>query len=153
MTEQAAPEPLTEEELVQAEALAAVLIPGGGGDPSAVEARIVRGCLESVLRDRPRLAIAFRDTLALSRGRGASSFCAELARERPSVFRQLVVVITAAYLRAPEVAAALRWVGMTGEFDPDDGPRDEPSPPTRPATPRYRSTGWRPPVDRGSRAG
>jgi len=101
-------------------ALADVLIPAGGGFPSASEAGASGEGLDLVLAARPDLAEPLSRILEAARGRPAAAVVAELRASNPEAFGVLAEVVPGAYFMNAAVRKALGYAGQDARpLDPE----------------------------------
>ncbi len=103
---------LTDAERVRLAALAAVMIPGGVGQPSAGSLRLHDAPTDEVLRiDPPRLE-GLRGFLALDGPVDGLADAEALAQRDPEGFAALSVVLANAYFMHPATRAAIGYPGQ-----------------------------------------
>jgi len=101
-------------------ALADVLIPAGGGFPSASEAGAAGEGLDLVLAARPDMAEPLSRILEAARGRSAAAVVAELRASSPEAFGVLTEVVPGAYFMNAAVRKALGYAGQDARpLDPE----------------------------------
>ena len=93
-------------------ALADVLIPAGGGFPSASAAGAADEGLDLVLAARPDLAEPLGRILEAARGRPAAAVVVELRASSPEAFGVLAEVVPGAYFMNAAVRKALGYAGQ-----------------------------------------
>jgi hypothetical protein len=102
--------PVSDDARARLRALARVLVPAGDDMPAADEAGVADDQLDAVLAARPDLADDLRR--ALSAGPASPAPAIEHLRTHDGrAFRTLVLVVLAAYYRAPEVRRRLDYPG------------------------------------------
>jgi hypothetical protein len=101
-------------------ALADVLIPAGGGFPSASAAGVAGEGLDLVLAARPDLAEPLARILGTARGRPAAVVVAELRASSPEAFGVLAEVVPGAYFMNAGVRQELGYAGQDARpLDPE----------------------------------
>jgi hypothetical protein len=103
--------------------LADVLVPAGGGLPSASQAGAAGPFLDAVLAARPDLGEQLAALLARAAGRDPRAVVAELRADDPAGFEVLAVAVPGAYFLNPEISAAFGYHGQEAvPIDPDAPP-------------------------------
>jgi hypothetical protein len=103
--------------------LADVLIPAGGGLPSASGAGCAGEPLDRVLAVRPDLTDALAALLTDAAGRDPEPFVAELRDTDPERFALLAVAVPGAYFLDPEIRASFGYHGQEAiPIDADAAP-------------------------------
>ena len=92
-------------------ALADVLIPAGGGFPSASQAGVADGGLDQILSFRPDLEAGLRRLAELAAGRPPGEVVADL-KKTPDLFGVLAEFAPGAYFLNPDVRAKLGYGGQ-----------------------------------------
>lgn len=103
---------LTDAERARLAAIAAVMIPGGAGQPSAASLRLHDAPTEQVLRIDPSRREGLRRFLALDGPVESLADVEALARRDPDGFSALSVVLANAYFMHPESRAAIGYPGQ-----------------------------------------
>jgi hypothetical protein len=107
--------------------VADVLIPAGGGMPSASEAGVASEGLDAVLTARPDLLEGLRELLRLVEGEAPTAAVASLRSAKPAAYQLLGEIVAGAYFMNAKVREAIGYHGQTPEpIDPradylDDG--------------------------------
>ncbi|MGD9734398.1 MAG: hypothetical protein AB7V58_02130 [Solirubrobacterales bacterium] len=128
--------PLEEAERERIAALAAVVIPGGSGMPSAAEAEASGAALDLVLAARPDLLPELRRAAALP-GEPAAAL-AQLERSDPEALEGLALALSCAYVQSDPVRDSLGYPGQVPVPPPAaPDPLDELLAPVRARGPRY----------------
>jgi choline dehydrogenase-like flavoprotein len=111
---------VTEEARARMGVFADALLPGDERMPGAADAGVAGELLDAVLRARPDLADDLRRALAHEVADAWTSLD-ELKRTDAPAYRALVLLVLAAYYRAPDVQARIGWNGPVatpvGRFD------------------------------------
>jgi choline dehydrogenase-like flavoprotein len=102
--------PMSAEARARLGAVARVLIPPGDEMPSADDVDLADSLVDQVLDARPDLADDLRRALR-SEDDDPATILEALRADDVSAYRALVLVVLAAYYRAPRVQAALGWPG------------------------------------------
>jgi hypothetical protein len=107
-------------------ALADVLIPAGGGFPSASEAGAAGAGLDLVLAARPDLAAEVERIVLAARGRDPAGFVESLRTGDPAGLAVLAEVVPGAYFMSAAVRARLGYRGQEPRpIDPAPDPEAE----------------------------
>ena len=103
--------------------LADVLIPAGGGLPSASQAGAAGPFLDAVLAARPDLGERLAALLAKAAGREPRVVVADLRANDPAAFEVLAAAVPGAYFLNPEISAAFGYHGQEAvPIDPGGRP-------------------------------
>lgn len=108
-------------------ALADLLIPAGGGFPSASEAGVANQGLDQLLAVRPDLLNPLKSLLLRAKDRSPAEFLRELQTSDQGAFGVLTEAVPGAYFLDPDVRAKLKYTGQSARpIDPrqdylDDG--------------------------------
>ena len=108
-------------------ALADLLIPAGGGFPSASEAGVANQGLDQLLAVRPDLLNPLKSLLLRAKDRSPAQFLRELQTSDQGAFGVLAEAVPGAYFLDPDVRAKLKYTGQSARpIDPrqdylDDG--------------------------------
>ena len=92
-----------------------LLIPAGGGMPSASQAKVAGEGLAAVLEFRPELEAAIAAVLQSHREQPAGEFLAQLKNSDPAGFGVLTEIVAGAYFMNEAVRAALAYHGQTSK--------------------------------------
>jgi hypothetical protein len=107
--------------------VADVLIPAGGGMPSASEAGVAGEGLDAVLVARPDMFEGLRELLRLVEGEAPTAAVTSLRSANPAIYQLLGEIVAGAYFMNADVREAIGYHGQTPEpIDPrpdylDDG--------------------------------
>jgi len=118
---------LTSEERQLFAALADLLIPAGGGFPSASQAGVAHEGLDQLLAVRPDLLDSLKSLLLRAKERAPAEFLRELQTSDQGAFGALAESVPGAYFLNADVRAKLKYTGQSARpIDPrqdylDDG--------------------------------
>jgi hypothetical protein len=93
--------------------VADVLIPAGGGMPSASEAGVAGEGLDAVLAARPDMLDGLRELLRLVDGQAPTAAVASLRSANPAMYQLLGEIVASAYFMNPKVREAIGYHGQT----------------------------------------
>ncbi len=96
-------------------AAADLLIPAGGGMPSASQAGVDEEGLKAVFQARPELEAALQTMLQAGGEGTAQEFLARLREADPPGFGALAEIVAGAYFMNPEVRQALGYGGQKSQ--------------------------------------
>ena len=100
-------------------ALADLLIPAGGGFPSASEAGVANEGLDQLLTVRPDLLNSLKGLLLRAKDRSPAEFLHELQASDPASFGVLAESVPGAYFLNSDVRAKLKYDGQSARpIDP-----------------------------------